>query len=124
VIADGTLLTRERRIVDERRLLAAPVQDMAVDRVPAGVADAAGEPAAVDAGIGIEHLLGRLDPIDVPRRLAPKALRVALPARVDPVVAARAGIHGAAPLGRRTHPPGRPARPRGGGGATRRALPP
>ena len=28
---------------------------MAVDRVPAGVADAADEPAAVDAGVGIEH---------------------------------------------------------------------
>src|SRR5262245_62657837 len=70
---------------------------MAVDRVPAGVADATGEPAPVDAGVGIEHLLGRLDPDDVPRRFTPKALRVALPARVDLVIAARADIHGAAP---------------------------
>ena len=99
VIADGALLTRERGVVDDRRLLAAPAQDVAVDGVPAGVADAAGEPAAVDAGIGVEHLLGRLDPVDVPRRLTPKALRVALPAGVDVVIAARAGIHGAAPSG-------------------------
>src|SRR5262249_56987865 len=98
VIADRALLARERRIVDDCRLLAAPAQDMAVDRVPAGVADAAGEPAPVDAGVGIEHLLGRLDPVDVPRRFAPKALRVALPARIDVVIAARAGIPGVAPL--------------------------
>src|SRR5262249_32904390 len=97
VIADGALLTRKRGIVDDRRLLAAPAQDVAVDRVPAGVADAAGEPAPVDARTGVENLLWRLDPVDVPRPLAPQALRIALPARVDVVIAARAGIHGAAP---------------------------
>jgi hypothetical protein len=70
---------------------------MAVDRVPAGIADAAGEPAPIDASIGIEHLLGRLDPVDIPRRFAPKALRVALPAPVDVVIAAGAEIHCAAP---------------------------
>ena len=74
-----------------------PCMHMAVDRVPAGVADAADEPAPVDAGIGIEHLLGRLDPVDRLRGLAPEALRVALPAGIDLVIAARAGIHGAAP---------------------------
>src|SRR5262249_56502964 len=86
-------------IVGDGRQLAAPAQDVAVDRVPGGVADATGEPAPVDAGIGIEHLLGWLDPVDVPRRFAPKALRIALPARIDVVIAARAGIHGAAPSG-------------------------
>src|SRR6516225_9329367 len=59
MIGDAALLPRQRGIVDDRRLLAAPAQDVAIDRVPAGVADAAGEPAPVDAGIGIEHLLGR-----------------------------------------------------------------
>src|SRR3954454_3673359 len=70
---------------------------MAVDCVPAGVADAAGEPAPVHAGIGIEHPFGRLDPVDRLRRLAPEALRVALPAGIDLVIATRARIHGAAP---------------------------
>ena len=119
VIADGALLTRKRGIVDDRRLLAAPAQDVAVDRVPAGVADAAGEPAPVDAGIGIEHLLGRFDPVDVPRRFAPKALRVALPARVDVVIAACAGIHGAAPSSLTASSRGTAARPAGGGRAHR-----
>src|SRR5262249_18844716 len=114
VIADGALLTRERGIVDDRRLLAAPAQDMAVDRVPAGVADATGEPAPVDAGIGIEHLLGWLDPVDVPRRFAPKALRIALPARIDVAIAARAGIHGAAPSGLPPSSPAAAGRPAGG----------
>ena len=50
VIGDGAFLPGERRVVDDRRLLAAPGIDMAVDRVEAGVADAADEPAAVDAG--------------------------------------------------------------------------
>src|SRR3954466_4701962 len=70
---------------------------MAVDRVPAGVADTAGEPAPVHAGIGIEHLFGRLHPVDGLRRLAPEAPRVALPAGIDLVIAAPARIHGAAP---------------------------
>ena len=84
----------ERRIVDDRRLLAASLHHMAIDRVPAGVADAAGEPAPVHAGIGIEHLRGRLHPVDGLYRLASEALRVALPAGIDLVVAARGGVHG------------------------------
>ena len=94
VIGDGALFAGERGIVDDRRLLAAPGIDMAVDGVEAGVADAVGKPAAVDAGLWIEDGAGRLDPVDLGRRLAPKALRVALPARVDLVVAARPGVHG------------------------------
>src|SRR5262249_14115995 len=86
----------------------------------AGVAHAAGEPAPVDAGIGIEHLLGRLDPDDVPRRFAPKALRIALPARVDVVIAARAGIHGAAPSAGDLVP--RNGARRAGGGRAHRPL--
>src|SRR5262249_5469740 len=98
MIGDRALLPGERRIVDDRRLLAASGEDVAVDRVPAGVADAVREPAPVHAGLGIEHLLGRLDPVDLGRRFAPESLRVALPARIDLVVAARSRIHGAAPL--------------------------
>src|SRR4029079_17818998 len=86
VVADCALLSGERRIVDDRRLLAAPLHHMAVNRVPAGVATPAGEPAPVHAGIGIEHLLGRLHPVDGLRRLAPEALRVALPAGLALVI--------------------------------------
>ena len=94
VIGDGAFLPGERRVVDDRRLLAAPGIDMAVDGVEAGVADAADEPAAVDAGVRIEHGFGLFDPVDGGGRFAPKTLRIALPARVDFVIAARPGIHG------------------------------
>ena len=67
---------------------------MAVERVVAGVADRAGEPAAVHARLGVEYGLGRLDPVDVGRRLTPESLRIALPARVNLVIAARPGVHG------------------------------
>ena len=106
-VADGQLGVGDGRVVDDRRLLAAAGLDVAVDRVPAGVADAVGEPAAVDAGLGIEHGLRLLDPVDLGRRLAPEALRVALPARVDLVIAARPraclGVHRRTPISNR-HP--------------------
>src|SRR5262245_1814208 len=73
---------------------------MAIDRVPAGVADAADEPAAVDIGGRAEHSLRRLDPIDRARSLRPKALRVALPVCVDLMVAS---LHRSLP--RSTRPP-------------------
>src|SRR5207248_432203 len=95
VVADRALLPRQRRIVNDRGLLAAPAYDVAIDRVPAGVANRAGKPAAIHSGVRIEHLLGRLDPIDLFCRLRPKPLRIALPARVDVVITARLGIHGA-----------------------------
>ena len=97
VVGDRALLGGERGIVDDRRLLAAALHHMPIDRVPAGVADAPGEPATVNPGGGIEHLLRRLDPVYGLRGLGPKALGIALPAPIDLVIAARAGIHGAAP---------------------------
>ena len=95
VIGDGALDPGERRIVDDRGLLAAPSVDVAVDRIEAGVADAADEPAAVDSRRRVENGFGLFEPVDSCGRLGPEALRVALPAGVDLVVAARAGVHGA-----------------------------
>src|SRR4029079_7317088 len=95
VIGDAALYPGERRIVDDRCLLAASGHDVAVDRMEAGVADAADEPAAVDSRRRVEDGLGLLEPVDVLGRLGPKALRIALPARVDLAVAAWAGVHGA-----------------------------
>src|SRR5262245_35209915 len=93
MITDRAPLPGEGGIVDDRRLLAAPAQDMTVDGVPASVADATGEPAPIDAGVGVEYLLGRIDPVDVLRRFSPKILRVTLPARINLMIAARAGVH-------------------------------
>src|SRR5207342_338405 len=95
VIGERALLASQRRIVNDRRLLAAALHHVTVDRVPAGVADAADKPAPVDASIRIEHLLRRLDPVDPLRGFAPKTLRVALPTGIDLVITTISGIHGA-----------------------------
>jgi hypothetical protein len=64
---------------------------MPVDGVVAGVAFRAGEPATVDAGLAVEDLLGRLDPVDLPCGLFPKAHRIGLPAGIDLMIAALSG---------------------------------
>ncbi len=78
----------ERRIVDQRELIGAATFDMAIERVVAGVDDRAGKPAAIQALGGIENFLGRFDPVDLARRLTPKALGVAERARMDLVITA------------------------------------
>ena len=94
-IGERALLPGQRRIVNDRQLLAATLPHVAVDGVPTGVADAADEPAPVDAGIRVEHPLCRLDPVDLLRGFAPKPLRVVLPASIDLVIVAPSSIHGA-----------------------------
>ncbi len=96
-VGEGLLLAGDRGIVDQRGLLVAALEHVTVERVVAGVADAAGEPAAVDAGIGVEDFFRLFDPIDFVGRLAPKTFRVALPARIDVMVPARASFHGLPP---------------------------
>ena len=98
VVGEDALGSGERRIVDDRRLRAAAAHHMAVDRVPAGVADGVGEPAAVDAGVRIEDPFRRLVPVDVARGLGPELLRIAPPALILVMVAAGAGIHGSLPV--------------------------
>ncbi len=95
MIGDGPFLVRERRVIDDRGLLAAAGIDMAVDGIETRVADASHEPAAVNAGRGVEHRFGLFKPVDVVRRFAPKGYRIALPAGIDLVIAARTGVHGA-----------------------------
>jgi hypothetical protein len=92
-ISDDALRAGDRRVVDDRRLIGAATLHVAVDRVVAGVARGAGEPAAVDAGILVEDLFRRLVPVDRLRRLAPEAFRVAHRSRVDLMIAAGAGVH-------------------------------
>ena len=93
VIGDGALGARERRIVDDGRLVAAAGVDVAVNCVEAGVTDTARKPASVDAGIRIERCFGLFEPVDGLRRFGPKAFGIALPARVHIEVAARTDVH-------------------------------
>ena len=80
-------------IIDQCGLVVAPIQRVAVDGVVAGVADAIREPAAIDAGVFVENFLRFLIPVEGIRGLTPETLRVALPARIDLVIAACAGVH-------------------------------
>ena len=80
-------------IVDQRRLVVAAGKHVAVERVVAGVAGGADEPAAVDAGVLVEDLLRLLVPVDAGGGLGPEHLGGALPVRVDVVIAAGAGVH-------------------------------
>ena len=74
---DGARSSRicQRRIVDQRHLIGAATRDMTIQRVVAGVDHGAREPAAIEAHRRIEDFSRRLDPVDLPRRLAPKSLR-------------------------------------------------
>ena len=67
-VGEGLLGIGDWGIVDQRRLVVAAGGDVAVERVVAGVADAAGEPAAVDAGVLVEYLLRLLDTSRSPAR--------------------------------------------------------
>ena len=85
---------------------------MAVERVVAGVDHGAGEPAAVKPHRGIEHLFRRLDPVDLARRLAPKALGIGERTGMDLVIAAGVlDVHGVAPSAVDTFASIRHARP-------------
>ncbi len=97
VVADGAFRSGERGIVDDRRLLAAPCGDVAIDRVKASVADATRKPATVNPGVRVEHGLRLFEPVDVGGGFRPETLRIALPARVDLVIAARTGVHDVPP---------------------------
>src|SRR6185437_10148251 len=71
----------------------------------------------VNAGIRVEHLFRRLEPVDLARGLGPEPLRVALPAGIDVVIAARTGVHLGLLLAHsvtlRWRPTGRPRRATG-----------
>src|SRR5262249_22842786 len=96
-VGEGLHRVGDRRIVDQRQLFVAPGKHMTIEGVVAGVATGAGEPAPVDAGLPIEDLFWLLVPIDVLSRLAPEAFRIALPTRIDVLIAAGADVHRASP---------------------------
>src|SRR6185503_21289920 len=73
-----------------QRLLASPAAlHVPVEAIVGRIALGAHEPAAVLAGIGVEHLVPGLEPIDLARGHAPEDLRVLLPGGVNLVIAAR-----------------------------------
>ena len=86
-------------VVDERALLAAPALDVEVERVVAGVEDAAREPADERFPRVVEDAIAALLPVNVLRRPRPETLRVFHRAGVDLVV--DAPRHRRTSLGRR-----------------------
>ena len=93
-IGDAALRVGDRAVVDDCRLVAAR-GDMPVDRVVAGVALSPDEPAPIDAGLAVEHLVRRPDPIDIPRGRLPESHGIGLPSGIDLSIAALGRWHGA-----------------------------
>ena len=71
-VGEGLHGVGDGEIVDQRRLVVAAGEHVTIERVVAGVAGRAGEPAAVNAGVLVEDLLRLLEPVDVRRRFAPR----------------------------------------------------
>src|SRR6266702_8081412 len=89
--------------MNQRDLVGATAFNMAVGRIVAGVDDTAGEPAAIDTFGRIEDLLRWLDPVDLLRRLGPKARGISQRARMDLVITTRSvdvslDVHRSAPV--------------------------
>ena len=93
-VGDRPLRPGHRAVVVDRRLVAASVFHMPIDGVVAGVDPRVGKPVPVDAGLGVEDPLGRLDPGDLSRGLGPKGLRIGAPLIIGLPVA----THGFAPF--------------------------
>ena len=87
-IGQRALRARERGIVDQRRLVAAPGGDMAIEAVLAGVADTIDIPAAVGARRRIENGLRCHDPVECGSGFMPETLGVLLPLGVNLMIAA------------------------------------
>ncbi len=64
---------RDRRVVDQGRLVGAAGDDVPVEGVVAGVEHAAGEPPVEGRGVVVEHPRRRGDPVDAGGRVAPEA---------------------------------------------------
>src|SRR6202158_2294472 len=74
------------------RLRAAPLLDVAVERVVAGVGLGAGEPAVERRPAGVEHPRPGPGPVDRLGRLGPEALRILHRAGIGFVEASRHGV--------------------------------
>ena len=98
-IREGALRPRDRRVVDQRRLVAAPGVDVPVEGVEAGVERGAGEPPVERRSCRRRGPGRRGDPVDVLRGLAPEPLRVLEAAPVGARIGALVGRGGG--LGRR-----------------------
>ena len=82
-LGDGT-------VVDQRFLPAAH-RNVSIEAIPGRVALCAHEPAAILAGVGIEHLVPGLVPVDLARSLGPEGFRVSHAGGIDLGIATRHG---------------------------------
>ena len=62
---EGPLRSGHRTVVDERGLVSASLGDVPIEAIVGGVAFAADEPAAIESGLVVKHLVERLVPMDV-----------------------------------------------------------
>ncbi len=92
-IGEGADQTRDRAVVDQRRLGAAPGGDVAVERVETGVEPAALEPSGKGRAIEVPDAGPAAVPVQRLSRLTPKAFGIA----ERPLVEARIRSHQPAP---------------------------
>src|SRR5256885_10227916 len=83
---------RDGAVVDERSLVGAAVLDMPIDRVVAGVDDAAREPAVERGARVIEHAIPSLVPVYGFAGFGPEPFRVLGPLRIHLVLDAVRGV--------------------------------
>ncbi len=98
LVGDALLQMRHRAVVDDRQLVAAAGQDMAVNGVPAGVGNPVGEPFVQGRAVGVQRARGALDPVDCARGIHPEPLGIGLPPAVDVRIAMSAALLQDAPL--------------------------
>src|SRR5438034_1299117 len=84
--------SRNRAVVDERRLVGPAVLDVPIVGVVTGVDHAAGEPAVERGSRGIEHALPSAVPLDGLGGFRPKPLRLLEPRGVDLFLGAPAAL--------------------------------
>jgi hypothetical protein len=78
----------ERAVVIKGGLIATAGLNLPVEHIEAGVAPRVGEPAAVNAAVGVENARRRPDPGDLARGLGPEGLRISAPTIIGLPIAA------------------------------------
>ena len=102
-VGEGLDRVGDGRIVNQSRLVVAAGGDVTVERIVAGVAGGAGEPAAIDTGVLVKDFFWLLVPVDLRCGFRPEHLRAALPVCIDVVITAGTGVHLTSPPSHR-HP--------------------
>ena len=82
-IGDDVLGAGDGAVMDDGGLAAAPGEDVAVHRVPAGVDAGIGEPFVERRAAGVERAAGAFHPVDGAGGVEPEPIGIGLPFRIE-----------------------------------------